>query len=148
LDFGISFSETSTTDSIDLIKEDNAGFLGPCHLEEFSDHSSTLTNISLNELRSDDSDKACISSIGHSSCCQSFTCSWWSVQENTFWRIDTKLSEFFWMQQRHLNNLSNFVNLIFASSQVTVCYIRLLFDRHHCNSWINFWWQRQFNLEL
>ena len=50
LDFGITLAESGTTNSIDLIEEDDTCFLGSGHLEEFSDHSGTLTNVSLDKL--------------------------------------------------------------------------------------------------
>lgn len=42
--------ETSTTDSVDLIEEDDAGFLTPSHLKQLPDHTCTFSNILLDEF--------------------------------------------------------------------------------------------------
>jgi len=47
LNFRITFAKTSTSNCIDLIKENNTRLLGPCHLEKLSYHSGTFTDISL-----------------------------------------------------------------------------------------------------
>jgi len=48
--FGVSIAETSTTNGINLIEEDDARLFGSSELENLSDHASTFTNITLNEL--------------------------------------------------------------------------------------------------
>ena len=50
LDFRVTLAESGTTNSINLIKEDDTCFLGSGHREELSDHPGALTNVSLDKL--------------------------------------------------------------------------------------------------
>lgn len=52
------------------------------------------------------------------------------------------------MQQRRFHDFSQFLDLFFAASHITVRYIGLILDLHHSNSGINFWGKRDVNLIL
>jgi len=55
----------STSHGINLIKKDDARLFSACELENFSDHASTLTNVPLVKLTTNNSDETGVSSIGH-----------------------------------------------------------------------------------
>lgn len=52
------------------------------------------------------------------------------------------------MKQRSFNNLTKLFNLFFASTNITISYIWLIFHLHHRHSWIDFRWQWYMNLIL
>lgn len=80
---------SGSSNSIDFIEKDDTCLFGSSHLEDFPNHSRTLTNVLLDKLRSNDSDKAGISSVGNSSGSQSLSRSRRTVKHDTFWRVDT-----------------------------------------------------------
>jgi hypothetical protein len=133
LDFTVPLTKSGTTYSIDFIEEDDARLLGSSQLEDFSDHPSTFTHISLNELGSNNSDKGGISSVGNSSGSQSLSCAGRPVEQNTLGRVNTELDEALWMKQRQLNNLSDLLNLLFAATEIIICHVWLILYCHHCH---------------
>jgi hypothetical protein len=85
--------EASTTNGVYFIEEDNASFLRPSHLEQFSDHSRTFTNIFLNQLGSNDANKGRVCPVCDGSSTERLAGSWWAKEEDTFRWIDTKVYE-------------------------------------------------------
>ena len=148
LDLRVAFAETSTTNSIDLIEEDNAGFLGTGHLEKFSDHASTLSHVPLDQLRSDNADETGIGPVGNSSGSESLSSAGGSIKKNTLWRVNSKLDKALRMEQRHLNDFSDLFNLLFATSKIVISDIRLFFDSHHGDRRVNLGRKRQLDLDL
>ena len=74
-----SIVESGAPNRIDLIKKDDAGFLGSCHLEDLSDHSCTLSHVLLHKLRANHSDEAGVSSVGYCSGSERLACAWRSI---------------------------------------------------------------------
>ena len=62
-----------TSNGINLIKEDDAGFLRPSHFKKLPHHPGSLPYILLYQLRTNHSNKASISTICNSPSKQSFT---------------------------------------------------------------------------
>lgn len=91
---------------IDFVEEDDAGFLGLRHLEQLSHHSGSFSHVFLHQLTANDSDEARISSVGNGSGRQGFSGTWRPVEQNALGGIDSQLNELFWVQERHLNDLS------------------------------------------
>lgn len=58
--------EAGATDSVDLVKEDDAGLLGAGQLEQFSHHAGALADVFLDELAADDPDEAGVGAVGDS----------------------------------------------------------------------------------
>lgn len=50
------------------------------------------------------------------------------------------------MKQWCFDNFTQFLNLLFASTNITVRHIWFVFHLHHRYRWIDFWWQRYMNL--
>jgi hypothetical protein len=145
LDLTVALSISSTADCIDFIKKDDASLLGSGKLEQLTNHASSFTYIALNKLTADNSDEACIRSVGDCSRAQRFTSSWWTIKQYTLRWVDTQLCEPFWVKQRQLNDFTDLVNLVLAATQVVICHIRFLFYCHHRHSRVDLWWQRQFD---
>ena len=143
LNFRVAFTLTCSADGINFIKEKDARLLGACESENLSDHASTLTDVPLHELRTNDSDEASISAIGNSSRSEGLASAWWAIQENTLGWVDAKGHEPLRVQQRHLNHFSYLVNLVLAATKVVVADIRLLFNGHHSDCGVNLGRQRQ-----
>jgi len=116
LDFTVTVAKSCTAHSVYLIEENDAGLLRASKLENLSDHTGTLSHIALHELRADNSDEGRICSICYSSCCEGLSSSWRSIEENTLGRVDTKLDEALGVKQGKLHDLSNLLDLIFATS--------------------------------
>jgi hypothetical protein len=148
LHLGIAVAETSTTNRIDLIEENDAGFLGTGHLEKFSDHASTLSHVPLDQLRSDNADETGIGPVGNSSGSESLSSAGGSIKKNTLWRVNSKLDKALRMEQRHLNDFSDLFNLLFAASKIVIGDIRLFFDCHHGDRRVNLGRKGEFDLDL
>lgn len=136
---------TCSSDCINFVEEDDTGLFGPGHLEDLSDHPSTLSHILLDKLGTNNSNEASICSIGHSSGCEGLSCSWGTVKEHTLRRINTELDEFLGGQQRHFYHLSEFLQLLSAASNISISDIRLIFHCHHCHCSINLRWKWHLN---
>jgi len=130
----------SSSHRIDLIKKDDTRLFGASELENFSYHASTFTDVPLVELTANDSDEAGVSSVGHGAGSQGFSCSRGTKQQYTFWWVDTECDESLGMQEWHLNNFSDFFNLLFAATNVVVGNVRLLLNLHHSYSGIDLRW--------
>mmetsp|Transcript_10477 Transcript_10477/g.11396 ORF Transcript_10477/g.11396 Transcript_10477/m.11396 type:complete len:292 (-) Transcript_10477:273-1148(-) len=141
-----SIIESSATDSINFVKKDNACSLGLGHLEQFSDHPGSFSNILLHQLRTNNSDKAGIGTISNGSGGQSFTRSGGTVQQNSLGRVDTQGDESFGIQQRHFYDFTKTIQLISTASNIGIGDIGLFFNCHHSDTGVNFWWQGQMNL--
>ena len=76
---------TRPSNSVDLIKEDDTGGLGPGNLEKFADHASTFTNVLFHQLTANDADKASIGAIGDGAGGQCLARSGWSVEQAHPW---------------------------------------------------------------
>lgn len=50
------------------------------------------------------------------------------------------------MEKRSFHHFTELLNLLFAATDITVSYVRLLFDLHHCDGRIDFGRQRDVNL--
>ena len=57
--------ETSPTNGVDFIEENDAGLLGASQLEELSHHSSTFADVLLHQLRTNHTNETGVRSIGH-----------------------------------------------------------------------------------
>mmetsp|Transcript_2555 Transcript_2555/g.5383 ORF Transcript_2555/g.5383 Transcript_2555/m.5383 type:complete len:258 (+) Transcript_2555:150-923(+) len=99
-------SATGSTDSIDLIKENNAGSLGTCHGKEFPDHSCSLTNIFLNEFGSNHTNETRVGTVGHRTGRQRLPGTGRPIQQNTLGRFDAQGDKALWVKQRQLKNFS------------------------------------------
>lgn len=51
-----------------------------------------------------------------------------------------------YVEQWCFDNFSEFLDLFLATTNITVGYIWLIFNLHHSNGWIDFWWQWYVNL--
>ena len=69
-----SIIKAGSTNCIYFIKEDEAGLLAACHLEKLAHHTCTFTNVFLDQLTANDTDEACICSVGDSSSKKRFAC--------------------------------------------------------------------------
>ena len=87
--------EARTTDSVNLVKEDNARLLAARHLKELSDHPCTLSNILLHKLGTDDPDESCVCSVCHCTCTERFASTGRTEEQHTLWRVDAKVDETF-----------------------------------------------------
>ncbi len=130
--------ESGSSDCVNLVKENDTGFLCPCHLEDFSYHSCTLSDVLLDQFWTNNSDERCISSVGNSSGCEGFSSSWRSIQEDTFWWINTEIDKLLRSQKWHLHDFSEFFKLFFAATDVVVGDIGLVFYGHHGDGGIDF----------
>jgi len=88
--------ETGTTNSINFIEEDDASLLCAGHLEELTNHTGTLTNVLLHQLRTNDTNESGVCSVGDSSGAKSLTGSGRTVEKGTLGRVDTQVDEAFW----------------------------------------------------
>ena len=93
LHFTISVSKSGSTNSIDFIKENDATLFLTSHLEDLSHHSGSFSNVPLDKLRPNNSDKAGISSVSDSSGSESLSSSWWSIEKNTLRRVYSQSNE-------------------------------------------------------
>mmetsp|Transcript_36531 Transcript_36531/g.77740 ORF Transcript_36531/g.77740 Transcript_36531/m.77740 type:complete len:357 (-) Transcript_36531:70-1140(-) len=137
LDLAIVAS-SGASDGVDLIDEEDASLLRPCQLEELSNHSGTLTDVTLHQFGANDADEAGISPIRNCSSCQGLACTRGTVQENTFRGIDAQCDESLRLQQRHLDDLSQPLQLVLSTANIVVSHIRFLLHSHHGNARINF----------
>lgn len=71
-----------------------------------------------------------------------------SKEQNSLWRLNAECDKFLWMKQRCLNNFSELLNLLLATTNVRVSDIWLLLNLHHGYSWIDLGRQRDVNLIL
>lgn len=85
--------ESCASDSIDFIEEDDARLLAPGHLEQFTHHTGTFTDILLYEFRANDTNESRIRSVGHCTRTESFASTWWAEQKDALWWIDTEINE-------------------------------------------------------
>ena len=60
--------ESGPSDGIDLVKEDDAGVLGPGHLEYLADHPRPFSYVLLDQLRADYPDEAGVSPVCYCPC--------------------------------------------------------------------------------
>jgi hypothetical protein len=140
--------EPRPSDSVHLVEEDDTGFLGSGHLEDLADHSGALPDVFLHQLRADDTDEAGLSAVGDGAGCEGLARAWWAVQQHSLGRIDTEIHEFLRIQQRHLHDLPQPLQLILTPTNIIIGHIRLLLDSHHRNRRVNPRRQRQLNLIL
>lgn len=94
--------KTSTTDCVNFIEKDETRLFGTGHFEKFTDHTGTLTNVFLHQLGADNTDEAGVSSVGHSTGAQCFSSAGWSEQQDTLWRLNTEVYEFFGLLKKDL----------------------------------------------
>jgi hypothetical protein len=143
-----SIVKPCTSDGIDLVEEDDAGLLGPCHLEDLTHHSGAFSNILLNQLRTDNSDEAGVSSVGDGSCGESLASSRRTVEQDSLWRIDSQVDELFRSEKWHLNHFPQLFQLFLAASDIVVGDIGLVLHGHHGDSRIDLGWKRHLDLVL
>lgn len=86
----------------------------------------------------------------HSSFCEELIRFIWNFSEYQ-WKMSEIIGKSFantHMKQWCFDNFTQFFDLFLASADIAVRYIWLVFNLHHCHSWIDFWWQRNMNLIL
>lgn len=79
-----------TTNCINFIKEDDTRLFRSSHLEKFSHHSGTFTNVLLHKFGTDDTYKSRVGSIGYGSSTKSFTCTGRTIKKDTFGGFNTE----------------------------------------------------------
>ena len=92
--------ETSSTNSVDFIEEDDARFLAPRHLEELADHARTFSDVLLHEFGTDDTDERGVCPVRYCAGAQSLASTWWTKQKNTLRWVDTELDKTLWLKVR------------------------------------------------
>ena len=68
------------------------------------------------------------SSVGDGTGAKSLSGSWRSEEQNSFGRVDAQVDEPLRMQKRDFDDFPKLVDLLFASSNVSVRHVRLLLD--------------------
>ena len=82
-----SIIKSGSSYGIHLIKEDQAGFLGPCHLEELPHHPCALADVLLHQLTADDANEASVGPVCHGPSQQGLACMTWMKDAHyIFWR--------------------------------------------------------------
>lgn len=69
-----SIIKSGSSYGIHLIKKDQAGFLGPCHLEELPHHPCALADVLLHQLTADDANEASVGPVRHGPSQQGLAC--------------------------------------------------------------------------
>ena len=144
--FKIYFDYKLFTYGINFIKENNTSFFGSGHREEFSDHPGPLADILLNELTADDSDEASVSPVSNCTSGESLACAWRAVEQDSFGRVYAEIDELFGLEQRHLHDFFEFVELLLAATEIVVGDIGLFLDLHHSDRGVYFGREGQLDL--
>ena len=100
LDFSVSsffWTKSFCSNSIKLINENDCWSFLSCKIKSVSYHFSTISNEHLNKRCTRKFQKCCFSLSSTSSSKQSFSCSWWSKHQHSFWRLDSKTLKSFFM---------------------------------------------------
>ena len=100
-----------STDSINLIDEHNAGRMFLSHSEHLPDKFRAITKILLDEFRPYNSQECRRCLIRDSFGQQSFSCSWYAIEDHTLWRLDTHLFVEFGVGERQLNRFLKTINI-------------------------------------
>ena len=78
--------EPGAADGVDLVEEDETGFLGTRHLEKFPHHPRALSHVLLHELRAYHADEACVGAVGHCTGAEGFA--WKFINSNnSIWTV-------------------------------------------------------------
>ena len=136
----LSFHSWSS-DGIYLINEYYARRMLSSHHEKLSNHSCSLSDVLLHQLRTRYSDECTVCMMSNSSSKQSFSCSWRSIHKNSLRLSNSQWFKNFWMLNGQLNNFLDFLNLLIKSSNHIVSRVRYFFHLHQWNKRIDFGWQ-------
>ena len=85
--------ESSATNSINLVKENDTSLLASCHLEQLSNHSRSLSDVLLDKLRSDNANECRVCPIGDRSGAERLTRARGAEEQHALGRIDTEINE-------------------------------------------------------
>lgn len=89
-----------TTNSVDLVEEDDTRLLAPRHLEQLPNHTRTLTNVLLHELRANNTDESGVCSVGHRARAQGLAGTGGAEQKNTLRGVNTEVDKPFGLTDR------------------------------------------------
>lgn len=106
--------------------------------EHFSDHTSRLTNILVNNGTGHNLQKVAVQLTGNGTGQQSLASTRWTVQQYTLWWDDTDSQEQLGVDQRQLDNFTDLANLLLETSDLAVCHLAWVFVRHVVDKWVDF----------
>lgn len=125
-----SLGESLSSDGINLIHKDDAGLVLLGIAEHFSDYSGRLSNVLVNDGRSNYLQELGIDLAGQGSRKQGFASTWRSVQQHSLGRLDSHPLEQLGIGERQLNCFSQVSDLVSESSHVRVLDLAWIFGNH------------------
>ncbi len=144
LNFSVSWLiviESLCTNGINFIDENDGGRFLFGKSKSVSDHFRSITDIHLHKIWAGELKKSSFSLTGTGSGHHSFSSSWGSKHQATFWWSDTNVLEFFFVCDWQDNSFSKFFNLFIKSTNVSILFGWSLFDLHWSDSWVILGWE-------
>jgi len=119
-----------TSDTINLVHEDDTRRVLPRHHEQLPDHPASLSNVLLHELRSTDSDEPTVGVMSDCTGEQGLSSSRRTVKEDSLGLSDSESVEEFWVFDGQFDDLLDLLDLLVETSDHLVRRVGDLLDHH------------------
>mmetsp|Transcript_60436 Transcript_60436/g.143179 ORF Transcript_60436/g.143179 Transcript_60436/m.143179 type:complete len:477 (-) Transcript_60436:8-1438(-) len=135
-------------DSVNLVEEDDAGLLGPSHLEQLAHHPRSLPHILLHQLTANDADEAGIRAVGHRARRERLARPRRPEQQDTLRGVDAEGHELLRVEERELDDLTQLLDRVLAPAHVVVRHVGLVLHLHHGDRRVDLRRKRDLDLVL
>mmetsp|Transcript_64741 Transcript_64741/g.75277 ORF Transcript_64741/g.75277 Transcript_64741/m.75277 type:complete len:284 (+) Transcript_64741:420-1271(+) len=136
-----SFRKSSASDSIDFVHENNARLMLLCIGKHFSNDSGTLSDILINDTRSDNFQETGLDVAGKGSGNKGFSGSRRTIHQDSFWWLDTDSQEELRVCQWQFNSFSKSSDLVIQTTDLTEGNLSWIFIGHIEDCRIDFSWK-------